>query len=254
MINLILNRYPKKRLKLSLKLKKIHNLEYKLNRESKLVSFFEAWLHKSIKKIKKTKQKTLEIGAGTLNHVKYENLNKKNHIYDVIEPKNFLYKKSKLKKNINKFYSNLDKTPNFFYDRIISCATLEHLVDLPKFLAESSFKLNSKGFHSHSIPCEGCLSWNFVNRIIMGFLFKLRTGCNYNELMRHEHVNNFKEIYELIKFFYKHVKLIYSFPLYFNRHFSFYANITFSEPRYANCKKYLKMLRKKSFNSDNKLY
>lgn len=244
MINSILNKYPKKKSKLSKSLQKIYKLEYKLNRNNTIVSFFEKWLHLSIKKLKKKKQKTLEIGAGTLNHLKYEKLSsKKNHIYDVVEPKKFLFHGNINKKKINKFYSNYEKAPNFFYDRIISSATLEHMTDLPKFLALSSFKLNKKGFQSHSIPCEGCFVWHFANRYIMGFFFKMRTGFDYNKLMQHEHVNNFNEIYELIKYFYQSVKIKYSYPLYFNRHTSFYANITFFKPRILRCKKYLLKLK-----------
>ena len=48
----------------------------------------ERWLHLVIKE-RKIKKKTLEIGAGTLNHLEFENLNK---IYDIIEPKKFLFK------------------------------------------------------------------------------------------------------------------------------------------------------------------
>ena len=40
---------------------------------------------------------------------------------------------------------------------------------------------NKNSFHSHSIPCEGYLAWTVANRYISGFLFKLRTGCNYSE-------------------------------------------------------------------------
>lgn len=244
MINKILNKYPKKRPKLTKKILKIYKNEYRQNRNSKIISYFESWLHKSIKKLKNKKQKTLEIGAGTLNHLKYENIDNKNHLYDIIEPKKFLLKKNKFINKINNCYKNFENTPNNFYNRIISCATLEHLVELPKFLAVTSFKLSKRGYHSHSIPCEGCFSWNVVNRLLMGLIFKLRTGCNYNLLMQHEHVNNFYEIYNLIKYFYKKIEIKFSYPLYFNQHFSFYANITFSNARYWRCKKYLLYLKK----------
>ena len=79
-------------------MRKIFEKEYKLNRENEFVSMFESWLHKSIiKKGKNTHCKTLEIGAGTLNHIPYENDDPK-HSYDIIEPKQYLFKSNKLKK------------------------------------------------------------------------------------------------------------------------------------------------------------
>ena len=105
----------------------------------------------------------------------------------------------------------------------------------------SYFYSNKYSFHSHSIPCEGYLAWTIANRYITGLLFKLRTGCNYNELMSHEHVNNYDEIYSIIKFFYSNVNVNYSYPFFISPHTSFYANISFSRPRLNVCKKYLKL-------------
>jgi len=140
-INLI-NKYPKKRPPLNKKLKKIFNFEYKKNRTNLLSQLSESWLHFSIKGRKVDFNKSLEIGAGTLNHLPYEKIKKKK--YDVIEPKKFLYKKNKNKILINKFYKNLNVVPNNNYDRIISCAVLEHLEDLPKYLYLSTKKLKKK--------------------------------------------------------------------------------------------------------------
>ncbi len=239
-------KYPKKRSNLSFKLKKIFKNEYKINRENKVISFFEKWMHKNILRFKnKSNVRTLEIGAGTLNHLSYENLNNKD-LYDIVEPKKFLFQNKTLKEKINNIYSDYTKVPIKKYDRIISCATLEHLIDLPKFLAISAFKLKNKNsFHSHSIPCEGYLAWTVANRYISGIMFKLRTGCSYNELMKHEHVNNYDEIHSLIKFFYNKVNVNFSYPLFFSPHISFYANITFSKPKLNICRKYLNLRKTK---------
>jgi len=241
-LNKLINTYPKKRPKLSLKLKKIFQDEYKMNRENKIISIFEKWMHKNILKFKnKLNISTLEIGAGTLNHLPYEVLNKKSK-YDIIEPKKFLYQSNNLKKKINKVFPDYNNLPNKRYDRIISCATLEHITNLPKFLAISAFKLKNKNsFHSHSIPCEGYLAWTIANRYISGMLFKIRTGCDYNELMKYEHVNNYDEIYSIINFFYNNVKVKFSYPFFLSPHLSFYANISFSKPKLNICKKYLKL-------------
>lgn len=241
-LKFLLNTYPKKRPPLSKKLKSLFKKEYKSNRENKIISIFESWLHRSIIKKNITSQnKTLELGAGTLNHLPYENITSKK-IYDIIEPKKYLYKNNWLKKKINRVYKNYKIVPNNSYDRIISCATLEHLSNLPEFLATSAFKLkNKKSFHSHSIPCEGYLAWGIANRILSGALFRLRTGCDYNELMKHEHLNNYDEILKTIKFFYKNVKVNFSYPLFFSPHLAFYSNIYFSNPNFSNCKRYLRL-------------
>ena len=84
----------------------------------------ESWLHFAIKGRNLLSNTTLEIGAGSLNHLKYENFTKK-HIYDVIEPKKFLYKNNKNKLLVNKFYKSLSDTRKNIYNRIISCAVLE---------------------------------------------------------------------------------------------------------------------------------
>ncbi len=241
-LNELIKIYPKKKIPLSLKLKNIFQKEYKINRERKINSIFEKWMHKNIKKLKnKSNINTLEIGAGTLNHLSYEDNSNKDK-YDIIEPKKFLYRNNILKKKINKIYTDYKNLPDKNYDRIISIATLEHLTDLPKFLAMSAFKLKNKNsFHSHSIPCEGYFAWTIANRYISGAIFKLRTGCSYDEMMKYEHVNNYDEIYSMIKFFYKNVHITFSYPFFLNAHTSFYANISFSGPRLKVCKKYLKL-------------
>lgn len=225
-------KYPKKRPKLDDQLKKIFDSEYKKNRTNFLSQLCESWLHYSIKGRKNEHETTLEIGAGTLNQLKYENYKKK--IYDVVEPKNFLFRNSPFKKNIHKFYKTIKSTPDNYYERIISCATLEHLEDLPDFLYLSSKKMKKQGYQSHSIPCEGYPIWHLAWWIFSGITFKLRTGFSFNKIQRHEHLNNFDEIKEMICFFYKKWKISYSYPSFFSPYCSFYANITFWSPNKKN--------------------
>lgn len=234
---IIKKNYPKKRRPLSRNLKKIFNKHYLNNRQNFLSQLLETWLHKSIKQINNKKIKTIEIGAGTLNHLKYENL--KNNTYDIIEPKKFLFKNSNSLKKINKIYKTIEDCKNNYYDRIISCAVLEHLEDLPHYLVASSFKMKKSSFQSHSIPCEGYPMWDYSWTLLSGFLFRIKTGHSFKEVQKHEHLNNFDEILSLIKFFYKKVTIKYSYPFY-NKYMSFYSNITFSSPNKKNIKNYLK--------------
>jgi hypothetical protein len=237
----LLKKYPKKRPSLNDKLKKIFDNEYKKNRSNSLSQISESWLHYSIKGRKNTSNNTLEIGAGSLNHIPYEkySCDKK---YDVIEPKKFLYEDSPNKKHVNNFYKNFTETPDNYYDRIISCAVLEHLEDLPNFLYLSSFKLKENGYHSHSVPCEGYPVWNITWYFFNAIPFKLRTGQNFKDIQKHEHLNTFDEILALINFFYKKVEIKYSYPLFFSPYFSFYANINFWSPIKKNIDQYEKLI------------
>ncbi len=237
----LFNKFPKKRPPLPTKLKSIFNKLYLDNRKSFLSQLSERWLHLVIKE-RKIKKKTLEIGAGTLNHLEFENLNK---IYDIIEPKKFLFKENPKKKFVNKIYNNLRKCKNSYYDRIISCAVLEHHTNLPEFLYLSSLKMKKKGYQSHSIPCEGYPTWNLTWYLISGIFFQIKYRYSFKYIMKHEHVNNLDEIIELINFFYKKTKIKYSYP-FFNKYLAFYANIEFSEPNEKNIKKYLKLMNIKN--------
>ena len=233
-IQKILKLFPKERPPLPKKIKKIFNKVYKENRKNSLISFAERWMHESIYGLNSIKN-TLEIGAGTLNHLKFEKI-KKN--YDIIEPKKYLYKKTIQEKKIRKILPNLKACKKNYYDRIISIAVLEHMTELPNFLAESSFNIKNNGYHSHSIPCEGYL-FNFTSSIISGIPFYLKHGLSYKYIMKHEHVNNLDEIITLINFFYKKVKIKYSYPFY-TKYLAFYANITFKHPNKKRVKTFLK--------------
>ena len=240
----IINKYPKTRPKLPNPLKKIFNQYYLINRKNFLSQLSEKWLHLSIDD-RMRKNKTLELGAGTLNHLKYE-VQKE---YDIVEPKSFLFRGSKNKKLINKIYKNINSTPNKNYDRIISCAVLEHITDLPNYLYLSSLKLKKRGYQQHSIPCEGYPMWNIVWFLFNGIFFKLRYGYSFKYIQKHEHVNNFDEISSLIYFFYKKVRINFSYPLY-HKYFAFYANIKFSNPNKKNILFYkkIKKIRNKNVN------
>ena len=79
-----------------------------------------------------------------------------------------------------------------------------------------------------------------------GISFKLRTGQNFKDVQKHEHLNNFDEIIRLINFFYEKVEIKYSYPLFFSPYFSFYANINFWNPIKKNIDQYKKIFLKKS--------
>ena len=75
------------------------------------------------------RNKKLEIGAGTLNHLPYELGG--NNQYDIVEPFQELYLQSKYLNYINKIYNDISEIRNRRYERIISIAAFEHVLDLP---------------------------------------------------------------------------------------------------------------------------
>jgi 2-polyprenyl-3-methyl-5-hydroxy-6-metoxy-1,4-benzoquinol methylase len=248
-INILNDIYPKFRPQLNNNIKNIFKKEYKLNRENKLTRIVESWMHRAIHRVNRRNINVLEIGAGTLNHVAYELPYSKSN-YDIVEPKKYLYKNSKFKKFIKNFYFSYKEVPDDHYDIINSCATLEHLENLPEFLAMSAFKIKEGGVQSHSIPCEDYFTWKLFNRYINGIIFKIRTGENWNNFMSHEHLNNYNEITGLIKFFYKNVKIKFSYPFFYSPHTSFYANIFFSGPKKKLCKRFLFLNRRKKLKTN----
>ncbi len=237
----LIKKYPKKRGKLPEPLKKIFDSFYLSNRENLFLQLIRRWLH-SVMSDRKEGLITLEIGAGTLNHLKYEKIKK----YDIIEPKKFLYSNSSNLKLINKSFDNINQCKNNYYDRIISIAVLEHITDLPKYLYESSKKIKEDGYQQHSIPCEGYPTWNLTWYMISGISFRIKFGYSFKYIQDHEHVNNFDEILTLIKFFYKNVSIKFSYPFY-NKYLSLYSNIKFSNPNEENIKKYLEYKKNRDF-------
>ena len=68
---------------------------------------------------RKTPSKTLEIGAGNLNHVQYE---PGSEIYDVVEELIELPEKSPRRHRIRHAFRSVDEIQNEKYDRIVSIA------------------------------------------------------------------------------------------------------------------------------------
>jgi hypothetical protein len=206
----MIDRYPKKRNELPKEFQKIYAEHYLSNREGKstassLSQKMEAWLHKKVAMDVKGiyNKSTLEIGAGTLNQLKYEQTKP----YDIVEPFTDLYKNSKYKNQINEIYSDIiEISDNTKYDRITSVATFEHITDLPKVVAKTCILLNNNGTLRVSIPNEGTFLWKLGWQLTTGIEFKLKHGLDYEILMKYEHVNTADEIEEVLKYFYGKIK------------------------------------------------
>ena len=221
----------------------IYKEHYKSNREgsskaSGLGQRMEVWLHKKVASDVSCfhSKKTLEIGAGTLNQLKYEQSDQ----YDIIEPMGDLYKDSAYLEKIRNIYRDIDDIDlSQKYDRITSIAAFEHITDLPKVVAKSCVLLNSEGSLRTSIPNEGTFLWTLGWKMTTGLEFKLKHGLDYGILMKHEHVNTAKEIEEILNYFYGRTAC-YTFGL--SRRFAFYRFYESTEPKINVAQSYLKSL------------
>jgi len=194
----ILARYPKTRPPLPAAHRAIHERHYVANRTAAyrttaLSSRLEGWMHRRVADDVRTggPAATLEIGAGTLNHLRHE---PRSTLYDIVEPFARLYAEAPALGRIRQAYSAIDDVPaDRRYPRIVSIATFEHLEDLPAVVARACLLLEAGGCLRVGIPNEGTILWR-LGTLITGAEFRLRYGLDYGSLMRHEHVNTADEI------------------------------------------------------------
>ena len=205
----VLSRFPKARPMLPDEYFKIWDEHYLDSRKgrtkaTRAASFMEKWLHKKVAWTSKKSLKTLEIGAGTLNQLEFENPD----VYDIVEPQHILYEDSDLKDRVRYSFDDIMMIcDDQKYDRIISVATFEHICNLPEVVEKCVKLLNDEGVLSVSIPNEGRFLWHFAYTVTTGREFKKKYGLDYEQWMRYEHVNSADEIEVVLKHFFKDVKI-----------------------------------------------
>jgi SAM-dependent methyltransferase len=183
---------------------------YKNNREGKGVMPFlsqkmESWMHRMVAKSKFRGNTVLEIGAGTLNQLKYEL--PASPVYDIVEPFRELYEDSPYLSKIRAVYEDISQIPKECkYDRIISIATYEHILNLHEVLEQTRSFLNPGGVHVAAIPNEGHFLWKLGWMCTTGLAFRLKYGLDYSVIIKHEHVNNADEIEAMLKQYYNIAK------------------------------------------------
>lgn len=201
--------FPKKRTPLPEAYQNIYEQHYLENREGKtnttsLSQKLERWLHKQVAKDLGSKEvSTLEIGAGTLNQLDYEQGIKQ---YDIIEPFTALFENSPHKTKVRNIYADMSEVPTQSnYDRITSIAVFEHIENLPEVVAKAVLHLKPNGSLRVSIPNEGTIMWK-LGTMVTGREFKKRHGLDYQVLMKFEHINTAKEIEEVLSYFFTNLK------------------------------------------------
>ena len=122
-------------------------------------------------------------------------------------------------------------------DDLSSCIVASHLVrkldgQLNSF--NTAFSVLDRAVNSHSKrkACSITVGWKFTT----GIEFRLRHGLDYGLLMRHEHVNNAKEICEVLCVFFKSIRrsVFGIAPA-----LSFYQFFECAEPDLRQCADYL---------------
>ncbi len=234
------NNFPKTRSILPEAYQAIYNTHYKDNREgntaaTSVAQKMETWLHKKVASDTQEvfKGSTLEIGAGTLNQLQFEQSDR----YDIVEPFEALFRNSQDLDKVNNVYADISEIDlSNKYDRITSVATFEHILNLPQVVAQSCLLMKEDGVMRTAIPSEGGFLWKTAYTLTTGIEFRLKHGLNYETLMRHEHVNTAKEIKEILNYFFESSAVSY-YGL--GPHLSFYQYIENRKPKVDLAEKFL---------------
>lgn len=240
-IDQLLASYPRQRPPLTADHARVYAEQYRLNREGlglveSLAQRLEQWMHRQVVSTNISGGSILELGAGTLNHRKYE---ASDVHYDVVEPFSALYEGRPEMSQITTFYASMfDVPPTRRYHRILSIAVLEHMTDLPAEVAASALRLDDDGVFQAGIPSEGGLLWWLGWRLTTGISYFARTGLDYGIVMKHEHVNKASEILAIVKHLFEDVRWKrFPFP---GVHVSFYTYLEAYRPRLDQCHLILK--------------
>lgn len=234
-IEALLASYPRMRRPLSASQQSHYEEHYRQNRSGskglfRATAALESWMHRAVARSPEAAD-VLELGAGNLNHVRYE---EHASSYDAVEPMRVLWEDSPYRSSIRTMYQDLAEIePGKSYDRIISIAVLEHLTALPMMVAQSGLLLRPGGRFQAGIPSEGGFLWGAAWRATTGIAYRIRRGEDYGTLMRHEHISTAREIQAVLEYFFELVTLR-RFPLP-GFHMSLYTYLEAALPRIDRC-------------------
>ena len=239
--NKLLSRFPKAKPELPPAYRSIYVEHYRRNRDgaspaTSIAKRMESWMHRKVAEDtvgRAPGYSTLEIGAGTLNHLVYE---PSSTPYDIVEPFVELYAASPLRSRIANTYSDLRDIPGAHYDRIVSVAAFEHLCELPSIVARCGLLLADRGQLRVAVPSEGTILWTLGWKLTTGIEFRLKHGLDYGVLMRHEHVNTADEVAGVLRFFFRSVRTsIFGIT----PALSFYQSFSCADPDGLRCADYV---------------
>jgi ubiquinone/menaquinone biosynthesis C-methylase UbiE len=162
--------------------------------------------------------RTLEVGAGNGEHLKYENLNpvqrENYHAVDIRE--NMISELRRQYPEINSIVGDCQGRMDFndgYFDRILAIHVLEHLPNLPLAIKELHRLCDAKGgILSVVIPCEGSFAYSIARKISAQRLFEKRYKQSYKWLIEREHINLPSEIFDELEKYFDIVSSVY-FPI-----------------------------------------
>jgi SAM-dependent methyltransferase len=149
--------------------------------------------------------RTLEIGAGLGEHLRYEHLASQEYTALEIRP-DFVQTIETRFPGVKTIRADIqrriDTLADGAFDRVLAIHVLEHLPDLPAALIEIRRVLDPAGRLVAVIPCEGGLAYQLARRVSAQRLFERTFRAPYGPIIRSEHVNSAREIIdELSKVF-----------------------------------------------------
>ncbi len=162
--------------------------------------------------------RTLEIGAGSGEHLAYEELTKEqeqNYIAVDIRENMISVLRSRFP-NIKAIIGDCQEPLDFeqgYFDRILAIHVLEHLPNLPQAVREIYRLCDKKrGVLSIVIPCEGSAAYTLARKISAQKVFEKRYKQSYKWLIEREHINLPEEIFEELAPYFKRVSSSF-FPI-----------------------------------------
>ena len=161
-------------------------------------SFNHGWV---VEHAPKTFHRTLEIGAGLGEHLRYEWLTHgQMRNYFAMETR------AELGVGIKERFPGVEVLihdcqvptgiPDGYFDRILAIHVLEHLPNLPATIKEMHRLCSPTGTFQVVIPCEGGLSYWMCRRISAQRLFEKTYKQSYRWFIEREHINRPYEIFE----------------------------------------------------------
>jgi SAM-dependent methyltransferase len=144
--------------------------------------------------------RTLEIGAGLGEHLKYEDLAvQEYHCVEIRQ--NMADAIVERYPGVSAIVADCQRRLPYedgYFDRIIAVHVLEHLPDLPAAVAETHRVLKPDGVFALVIPCDPGFAYEMARKISAERIFRKRYRQAYKWFVRREHINSPAEIEDVL--------------------------------------------------------
>lgn len=150
-------------------------------------------------------RRTLEIGAGLGEHLRYEGLTAEQEAnYHALELRPSMSAEiARRFPRVRTLTGDCQQRlpfPDGYFDRVLAIHVLEHLPDLPAAVREVHRLCEKRrGVFSVVIPCEGGLAYTLARRVSAQRIFERRYGHPYQWFIEREHVNCPHEIFDALR-------------------------------------------------------